>query len=100
MNKIIIDGKIVNINYNLVSSGKIFSIAFVSLKIIDNFPIKIIFINQLADKILKEYKINDLVLIEGKLRAKEEMFIIANEIEKLDYKIKRLGNKNGKMVKK
>lgn len=54
MNKIIIDGKIVNINYNLVSSGKIFSIAFVSLKIIDNFPIKIIFINQLADKILKE----------------------------------------------
>lgn len=57
-------------------------------------------INQLADKILKEYKINDLVLIEGKLRAKEEMFIIANEIEKLDYKIKRLGNKNGKMVKK
>lgn len=100
MNKIIIAGKIIDIDYKLVDKGKIFGISFSRIKIENESEIKVIFINDLADQILRDYNINDNIVVDGFLRAeKGKLFIIANEIIEWNFN-KYFRKKNGKVDKK
>ena len=67
MNKVILSGKILEIKYRLVDRGKVYGIAFVTIKERENI-IQLIMVNRLADKIFREFQIGDYILVEGKIK--------------------------------
>lgn len=83
MNKVILSGKILEIKYRLVDRGKVYGIAFVTIKERENI-IQLIMVNRLADKIFREFQIGDYILVEGKImKSKTNLIVRVKEFQKI-----------------
>ncbi len=77
MNKVIISGKIIDIQYKLVDAGKVYAIAFINLKLEKSKePIKIICKNDMADNIFRKYINGMELVIEGSLQKTKKGIIV------------------------
>lgn len=83
MNKVILSGKILEIKYRLVDRGKVYGIAFVTIKERENI-IQLVMVNRLADKIFREFQIGDYILVEGKImKSKTNLIVRVKEFQKI-----------------
>lgn len=83
MNKVILSGKILEIKYRLVDRGKVYGIAFVTIKEREN-SIQLIMVNRLADKIFRGFQIGDYILVEGKImKSKTNLIVRVKEFQKI-----------------
>lgn len=93
MNLVILSGKISNIKYGLVDRGKIYSIAFLDVKVLKSeMPIQIICKNNEADYVYRNMNIGTNVILEGKIHETKEKFLVfVKKIKEIQW----LGVKNG-----
>lgn len=93
MNRIIISGRIKNIDYRLVDKGKVYAISFIELqneKSKEN--LQVIAKNGMADLIYRKFEIESNILIEGYIqKTRKNLMVIIRSVEKLE---------NGEMDKK
>ena len=85
MNKVILSGKILEIKYRLVDRGKVYGIAFVTIKEKENIILgaeeKII---NLEYKIFRGFQIGDYILVEGKImKSKTNLIVRVKEFQKI-----------------
>lgn len=95
MNKVIILGKIIDIQYKLVDVGKIYAIAFINLKLNKSEnAIKIMCKNDIADNIYRKFINGMEILIEGNLQmTKKGIIVNANYVEKVFEKYGEMDKK-------
>ena len=83
MNKVILSGKILEIKYRIVDRGKVYGIAFVTIKERENI-IQLTMVNRLADKIFRGFQIGDYILVEGKImKSKTNLIVRVKEFQKI-----------------